>query len=78
MHLLVHLENGQRVYFHGGNVEDKVKNPPTTTLLGFFDLCKVDRFFARTLVYMVQFLCITCRKATSFEEQLDMAVFNKT
>lgn len=50
MHLSVHLENGQRVYFTPDNFGDRIKNPPNTTLLAFFDLCKVD-YFAQTLLY---------------------------
>ena len=50
MHLAVHLENGQRVYFNPENVHDKVQNPPKTTLMAFFELCK-SYSFARTLIY---------------------------
>ncbi|XP_008482471.2 uncharacterized protein LOC103519163 [Diaphorina citri] len=50
MHLSVHLENGQRVYFTAHNISDKLQNPPKTTLLAFFDLCKADTF-ARGLLY---------------------------
>ncbi|KAL4153295.1 hypothetical protein QTP88_001128 [Uroleucon formosanum] len=50
VHLAVHLENGQRVYFNEQNLHDRVNSPPTTTLLSFFDLCKVDDF-AKNLLY---------------------------
>ena len=50
MHLSVHLENGQRVYFTTDNAPEKVQNPPKTTLLAFFDLCQTDAF-ARELLY---------------------------
>ncbi|KMQ85421.1 dna helicase, partial [Lasius niger] len=50
IHLAVHLENGQRVYFTSNNLVEKIANPPQTTLLAFFDLCKIDDF-ARTLLY---------------------------
>jgi len=50
MHLSVHLENGQRIYFTTDNASEKVQNPNNTTLLGFFELCKNDSF-ARTLLY---------------------------
>lgn len=50
VHLAVHLENGQRIYFNEQNLCDKLSSPPTTTLLSFFDLCKVDDF-AKTLLY---------------------------
>ncbi|XP_044591470.1 uncharacterized protein LOC123269700 [Cotesia glomerata] len=50
VHLAVHLENGQKVYFTEENIVYKIANPKKTTLIGFFDLCKVDSF-ARTLLY---------------------------
>ncbi|XP_044575150.1 uncharacterized protein LOC123258957 [Cotesia glomerata] len=50
MHLAVHLENGQRVYFTEGNVIDKVVNSPKTTLMAFVELCNCDNF-AKTLFY---------------------------
>lgn len=49
IHLAVHLENGQRVYFTEQNVIECIENPPQTTLLAFFGLNKVDTF-ARTLL----------------------------
>ena len=39
VHLAVHLENGQRLYFTSSNLAQKVTNPPQTTLLAFFELC---------------------------------------
>ncbi|KAL4083881.1 hypothetical protein QTP88_029197 [Uroleucon formosanum] len=50
IHFAVHLENGQRVYFNEQNLNDRVNSPLTTTLLSFFDLCKVDDF-AKNLLY---------------------------
>lgn len=50
VHLSVHLENGQRLYFNENNVIERINNPPKTTLLAFFELCQVDSF-ARTLLY---------------------------
>lgn len=50
LHLAVHLENGQRVYFNPSNLHTKVNYPPQTTLLAFFNLCKIDNF-AKTLIY---------------------------
>lgn len=50
LHLTVHLENGQRVYFTSNNLSEKVTSPPQTTLLGFFEKCKTDTF-AKTLLY---------------------------
>ena len=50
MHLSVHLENGQRVYFTEDNLHDRVDEPPNTTLTAFFLLCQQDNF-AKTLLY---------------------------
>ncbi|XP_039282934.1 uncharacterized protein LOC120351055 [Nilaparvata lugens] len=50
VHLAVHLENGQRVYFTDANVQERALNPPGTTLTAFFTLCQEDAF-ARTLMY---------------------------
>ncbi|XP_054287893.1 uncharacterized protein LOC129003620 [Macrosteles quadrilineatus] len=49
-HLSVHLENGQRVYFNEENMNERLQNPPPTTLTAFFDLCQNDDF-AKTLLY---------------------------
>ncbi|XP_071579754.1 uncharacterized protein [Temnothorax nylanderi] len=50
VHLSVHLENGQRVYFTERNLQQVIENPPQTTLTAFFALCAVDKF-AQTLLY---------------------------
>lgn len=50
VHLAVHLENGQRVYFTAANAPLRAASPPPTTLTSFFDLCK-DDLFAQTLLY---------------------------
>lgn len=50
VHLSVHLENGQRVYFTAANASRRAERPPATTLTSFFDTCESDPF-ARTLVY---------------------------
>ena len=50
IHLSVHLENAQRVYFTESNISRVVERPPNTTLTAFFDLCKSDAF-AATLLY---------------------------
>lgn len=45
------MENGQRVYFKkDSNPLNQINNPPRTTLLAFFDLCKTDQF-AKGLFY---------------------------
>ncbi|MEE4247716.1 MAG: hypothetical protein V2I33_20120, partial [Kangiellaceae bacterium] len=50
IHLSVHLENGQRVYFTEGNIQQRAQTPPDTTLTAFFKLCAEDDF-AKTLLY---------------------------
>lgn len=50
IHLAVHLENGQRVYFTANNAAQRAETPPATTLTSFFSTCENDRF-ARTLLY---------------------------
>lgn len=50
VHLSVHLENGQRVYFTQENAREKAIHPQNTTLTAFFQLCQNDPF-ARTLLY---------------------------
>ncbi|PAA84583.1 hypothetical protein BOX15_Mlig017082g4 [Macrostomum lignano] len=50
VHLSVHLENGQRVYFTEQNMMQRGQRPPDTTLTAFFKLCAEDAF-ARTLLY---------------------------
>ena len=50
VHLAVHLENGQRVFFTEDNLHERVNEPPKTTLTAFFLLCQEDDF-AKTLLY---------------------------
>lgn len=50
IHLSVHLENGQRVYFTDQNIQQRAVQPSDTTLTAFFKLCESDPF-ARTLLY---------------------------
>ncbi|KAL0830677.1 hypothetical protein ABMA28_002814 [Loxostege sticticalis] len=50
MHLDVHLENGQRIYFDPENVQERIDNPRQTTLLAFFKLCQ-ECDFAKSLLY---------------------------
>ncbi|GFQ66000.1 uncharacterized protein TNCT_108501 [Trichonephila clavata] len=50
IHLSIHLENGQRVYFTDANVLKRALNPPGTTPTAFFTLYQEDAF-ARTLLY---------------------------
>jgi hypothetical protein len=54
LHLVVHLENSQRVYFMSETTIDRAINPPKTTLTEFFELCNhTNNFgaFARTILY---------------------------
>ncbi|XP_076301782.1 uncharacterized protein LOC143219860 [Lasioglossum baleicum] len=50
IHISVHLENGQRVYFTEENAPQRAADPPNTTLTAFFQLCATDEF-AKTLLY---------------------------
>lgn len=50
VHLAVHLENGQRVYFTAETAQQRASQPPSTTLIAFFTLCQSDTF-AKTLFY---------------------------
>ncbi|CAH2216048.1 jg24069, partial [Pararge aegeria aegeria] len=50
IHLSVHLENGQRIYFTEENAFQRAMDPPNTTLTAFFQLCTADEF-AKTLLY---------------------------
>ena len=50
VHLAVHLQNGQRVYFPESNVPQRALNPPDTKLTAFFSLCENDSF-AKKLLY---------------------------
>ncbi|GBM90190.1 hypothetical protein AVEN_239937-1 [Araneus ventricosus] len=50
IHLSVHLENGQRVYFTTENAAQRAQAPQETTLTSFFRLCTEDEF-ACTLLY---------------------------
>jgi hypothetical protein len=50
VHLAVHLENGQRVYFTEDNLLNKVNKPPRTALTAFFLLWQKNNF-ASTRLY---------------------------
>ncbi|UYV79307.1 hypothetical protein LAZ67_17002062 [Cordylochernes scorpioides] len=50
IHLTVHLENGERIYFNQNTLAHRMRNPPRTTLTAFFSLCQTDSI-ARTLLY---------------------------
>ncbi|GBM13355.1 hypothetical protein AVEN_159774-1 [Araneus ventricosus] len=49
VHLSVHLENGQRVYFTSDNAHERATQPPDTILTCYFKLCQEDTF-AKTLL----------------------------
>jgi hypothetical protein len=50
MHLAVHLENGQRVYFTVENVQERLETPSKTTLMAFFYLCSQDKFCQNSIL----------------------------
>ncbi|XP_067648377.1 uncharacterized protein [Eurosta solidaginis] len=50
VHLAVHLEKGQRVYFTDANAAQRAEQPPATSLTNFFSTCESDPS-ARTLLY---------------------------
>lgn len=68
IHLAVHLENGQRIYFNQENIIERFNNPPNTTLLAFFKLCQVD-IFAKTLIYSDVPSYYTWHKNSHFERR---------
>lgn len=49
IHHAVHLNNGHRKYFMEENIIKMSDNLPKTTIMHFYDMCKVDAF-ARTPV----------------------------
>ena len=52
MELVVHLENGLRVYFTEATVQERAEaEPPWTTLTEYFTLHRTDRF-AQILLYL--------------------------
>jgi hypothetical protein len=50
VHFSVHLDNGQRIYFTPGNLQQQLQAAPHTTLIAFFHLCQEDAL-AKTLLY---------------------------
>ncbi|GFQ92396.1 ATP-dependent DNA helicase [Trichonephila clavata] len=76
IHLSVHLENGQRVYFTEGNAAERARFAPETTLTAFFRLCNEDEF-ARTLFYhQVQSITLGIVKTRSgVDEKLYLKTF---
>lgn len=50
MHLDIHAEGSQSIYFNPENVAERLVNPRRTTLIAFFELCGTDSF-AKTLLY---------------------------
>ena len=50
VHLAVHLENGQRVYFTTENVLQRAERPSSMTLISFFEIRQNDDF-ARIFLY---------------------------
>lgn len=60
---VVHLENGQRVYFTASNAIQSAETPPATTLTSFFAICQSDTF-ARTLLYSEMPRYYTCNASS--------------
>lgn len=75
IHLDVHLENGQRVYFIENNVMGRIKNPPTITLQAFFEICQTD-VFAKTLYYSEVPLYYVWQNNTFFRHERGQDVIN--
>lgn len=50
IHLAVHIENRQRVYFTENNINDIVNNPRDTKLIAFLKLC-LDNDLFRNFTY---------------------------
>ncbi|GFU59942.1 ATP-dependent DNA helicase [Trichonephila clavipes] len=73
MHLSVHLENGQRVYFTEDNVIHKIINPQKTTLMALFELCQVDNF-AKTLLYCEVLAYYVWKNSTFYRRKKGKAV----
>ena len=44
VHLSVHLENGQRIYFTEENLHRQIESHTNSTLTAFFQLCQEDEF----------------------------------
>ncbi|GFR19314.1 ATP-dependent DNA helicase, partial [Trichonephila clavata] len=76
IHLAVHLENGQRVYFTASNVQQRALNPPATTLTAFFHLCQNDAF-AKTLLYSDVPTYYTWNASRKVFERRKRAIANK-
>ena len=51
VHLAVHLQKGQRVYFSETNVQQRALNPPDTKLTAFFRFAKMILLQKKTAVY---------------------------
>ena len=58
VHLAVHLQNGQRVYFTETNVQQRALNPPDTTLTAFFR-------FANLILLQKNCCILKCLRITS-------------
>ena len=51
VHLSVHLENGQCIYFTEENLHHQIESHTNSTFTAFFQLCEEDEF-AKTLLYV--------------------------
>ncbi|XP_044575115.1 uncharacterized protein LOC123258925 [Cotesia glomerata] len=71
IHLAVHLENGQRVYFTNDTALDRAINPPKTTLTEFFELCnRADAFVnpRQTECFYLRLLLVNVTGPLSFQD----------
>ncbi|GFS49323.1 ATP-dependent DNA helicase [Trichonephila clavipes] len=72
VHLAVHFENGQRVYFTSENLRARAMSPPPTTLTEFFTLYALGRLYTahpnNAECFYLRLLLINVRGPTSFQE----------
>ena len=71
VHLAVHLENGQRVYFTTLNVLQRTIQSPSTTFTSFFSMCQNDDF-AQTLLYSEKPKHYTSNQSSKFYNYINM------
>jgi len=67
MHLSVHLENGQRVYFTEENAPQRAANPPNTTLTVFFNCVQLTNLQKRC--YITKSRTIRINRRRNFTEE---------
>ncbi|VDK64376.1 unnamed protein product [Onchocerca ochengi] len=77
VHLAVHLENGQGVYFTAANMQQIAPHPPATTLTAFFTYVKLThlRKHSKALI-MIENFCLQI--ADKVPNQLGMPSPNRS